>query len=93
MADSATAYIIGLYWTISAALCVGFGDIDIINDSTNRKIAIVLIYFGVIVTGFLVSKLTACLVGEDSRRISIREKTKVMFRFLEQFGVSKDLCR
>jgi hypothetical protein len=87
------SYIIGLYWVISSALCVGFGDFYVIGHPINRKIAIVVIYLGVIVSGYLVSKLTACLVGEDSRRMKIRDKTRVMFRFLEQFGVPKELCR
>ncbi|XP_035714709.1 uncharacterized protein LOC118438473 [Folsomia candida] len=93
MEDPVISYIIGFYWVISSALCVGFGDIGAHGHETNRKIAITVIYMGVLVTGFLVSKLTACLVGEDSRRILIREKTKVLFRFLEQFGVPKELCR
>jgi hypothetical protein len=55
--DPLLSYIIAMYWIVSSAFCVGFGDIGAIATSANRKIAIFVIFSGSI------STISAVVVG------------------------------
>lgn len=42
---------------------------------------------------YMGAQLTACMVGEDSRRMAIREQMKVVFDFFGQYKVPKQIQR
>lgn len=64
-----------IWWSFTTVVTGGFGDIHNPTTATGRVITVVLVIAGMVVVGIFTATLTSLLVGDESERLEIMQKT------------------
>ena len=64
-----------IWWSFTTVVTGGFGDIHNPTTTAGRVLTVVLVIAGMVVVGIFTATLTSLLVGDDSERLEIMQKT------------------
>lgn len=80
-------YLTSLYWIVQTVITVGYGDVTITN-ATERIIAIVAMFAGVIFFSLIIGSLTALIGDMDKRGAIYENKLDVLLELKNTYNVS-----
>jgi hypothetical protein len=83
-------YLTSLYWITQTVITVGYGDVPI-RTVSERVMAIIAMFAGVIFFSLTVGTLTSLLADLDKRNSEFENKISMLGQIREQFGISDDL--
>jgi len=64
-----------MWWSFTTVVTGGFGDIHNPTTATGRVLTVVLVIAGMVVVGIFTATLTSLLVGDESERLEVMQKT------------------
>lgn len=88
--DSATQYLAAIYWTITTATTVGYGDITPLTQA-ELVVAMLWMVVGVGCYSFTVGSLSSFLTSIDTRDSAIAMKMAAVQEFAIQTGISHEV--
>lgn len=86
--DNLGLYVVAMYWTITTAATIGYGDIHA-NNSFEMCINALIMLLGVFIYSYMIGALTNLLGSLDIRKAKLNQKLELLVELSKEYNISK----